>query len=136
MSQNLRSGREARGTPRPPYVNSPALAHVLLRTERTPPELPPGARCQGRVRIPLTLHLQPWARLYALHDGELAWWVRLPDAEGAPRWRRLPRDEPLRFALASGLPELAGEVRRLIAHAERERTTVRLSAPPAPTEVA
>lgn len=119
MLENIRTGRQARGSPRPsPWPISPAPVSALLRTERFPPDLPPGACFRGRVRVPLSLHVAPWARLYRLPDGELTWWVRLPDAEGCPRWRVLARDEPVRWALASGLCALAREATRLVAASE------------------
>ncbi|MDE1820174.1 MAG: hypothetical protein KGJ23_07475 [Euryarchaeota archaeon] len=81
------------------------------------PELPQGARCVGWVRIPLTLTSAPRAYLYAVPGGVPLWLVRLPSQDGAPRWCRLSRTEPVRWALASGLPKVARAALALLARA-------------------
>lgn len=121
MYHEERTGRPARGTPSPLSPNEPRIETPRPRIpDGVLQGLPPGARLVGRVRVPLTLTVAPWASLYRLHDGPPIWRVRLPTIEGAPVWRTLSRTEPIRWAIASRLPLLAREATRLLAAVEAE----------------
>lgn len=122
MNANIMTGRTTRGTPAPaPCPNTPnsrARAGTSPRGRGCPVadhllparELPPGAQCRGEVRLPLTLTTAPVAHLITAPGVRPVWIVRLPEADGTPRWRQLSRTEPLRWAIASRLPEVARAV--------------------------
>lgn len=131
MSQQPLTSRQARGTSvRPPRPNVPApatSANGRVEGPRRPavaetrwlPELPPGAEQVGWVRLPLTLTTAPRAYLYAIPGRPPIWYVRLPAQDGSPQWRLLSRTEPVRWAIASGLPRVARRALALLRRAER-----------------
>lgn len=77
-----------------------------------PGGLPRGTRRLGRVRVPLTLTVRPWATLYELPDGRRLYCLRLWQ-DGAPRRRCVPPATLRRYAVQSGLSALRAELRAL-----------------------
>lgn len=76
--------------------------------------LPAGSVCVGEVRIPLSLTVAPLAHLVLCPHRPPVWFVRLPSKEGLPIWRELSRSEPIRWAIASGLPGTARAAAELL----------------------
>jgi len=74
--------------------------------------LPHAARLVGRVRVPVTLTVRPWARLYELPDGRRLWCVRLWE-HGEVVTRCLAPSTLRRYARASGLRELERDLREV-----------------------
>jgi len=73
----------------------------------------PGVVRLGRVRVPLSLTVRPWATLYRLPDGRTLWCVRLRDA-GEIRTRCIGTDRLLAYARSSGLARLEREMLDLL----------------------
>lgn len=121
MIETHQTSRTARHASYLTWPNVAVPCSALLRTPCRPPELPADAAYVGSVRVPLTLHVAPRARLYRHAHGELHWHLRLPTAEGSGAWRRLPGEEIVAWALASRLPGLAREARALLALASTGR---------------
>ncbi len=84
--------------------------------------LPAGSVCLGGVRIPLSLTVAPLAHLVLSPHRPPVWYVRLPSREGLPIWRELSRCEPIRWAIASGLPGIARVAAELLRCANELRT--------------
>lgn len=75
----------------------------------------------GRVRVPITLTVAPWATLYRFPDGRLLWCLRLWDRERAAT--RCVSTPPLRgYVRESGFSALAAEIDELC---ERAKTSAR-----------
>jgi hypothetical protein len=75
--------------------------------------LPERVRRIGRVRVPVTLGLAPWATLYELPDRRRLWCIRLWEGD-APVRRCLSSATLLAYARASGLVELERRVREIL----------------------
>ena len=98
----------------------PPVARRQPVPEPIPPcPLPSRATPLARVRVPVTLHVRPWATLYRLPDGRRIWCVRLPREDGEPVHRCVPTDRLLAYARSSALSELEADLRRALALAER-----------------
>jgi hypothetical protein len=70
----------------------------------------------GRVRIPLAGPYRPWATLFRLPDGRLAWCIRLWSVDRAEH--RCVGTETLRqFAVLNRLPGLRAEIDALLVRA-------------------
>jgi hypothetical protein len=76
------------------------------------PSAPGKVRRVGRVRLPLGLHHAPWATLYRLPDGRLAWIVHLWEVDGPVR-RWVPTSTIRRFCVINRFPAILREVDRL-----------------------
>jgi hypothetical protein len=75
------------------------------------PTLPPigRVRLRAQLRVPLTLSVRPWARLYELPNGRRCWIVRLWEhGEAVPHC--LPTSALRRYARQSGLRQLEAEL--------------------------
>lgn len=73
----------------------------------------------GRVRVPITLTLAPWATLCADREGRPYWRVRLPGPSGEPVECRRPTEWLRAYARGSGLSALLAELDRLEARGRR-----------------
>jgi hypothetical protein len=75
-----------------------------LIDEATNPATPP-PRPVARIRVPLTLTVQPWATLYRLPDGRRWWCVRLRDG-GLVQTRCVTTDRLRAYARVNRLREM------------------------------
>ena len=66
----------------------------------------------GRLRLPISLTVRPWATLYELPDGRRFWCVRLWDVDRPVR-RCLPTGYLLAFARLNRLDSLRAEIEEL-----------------------
>lgn len=73
----------------------------------------PGVAWWGAVRLPLTVDRAPAAHLLGAPGERLRWWVRLPDATGAPEWTSLDGPTLEAWARDSGFPALVADIRRV-----------------------
>jgi hypothetical protein len=74
----------------------------------------PRLRPLARVRVPLTLTVQPWATLYQLPDGRRWWCIRLRE-DGIVRTRCVPTERLRAYARRNRLPALEEALDRAIA---------------------
>jgi len=72
----------------------------------------------ARVRVPITLTVRPWARLYELPDGRRLWCLRLWEGE-RPRTRCVTTARLRAYARSSGLAELERAIDDALRTAER-----------------
>ncbi|HTT26538.1 MAG TPA: hypothetical protein VMH90_06225 [Thermoplasmata archaeon] len=76
--------------------------------ERSSPD-PVRPRPLARIRVPLTLTVQPWATLYRLPDGRRWWCLRLRE-DGEIRTRCVSTARLRAYARASRLPALEAAI--------------------------
>jgi hypothetical protein len=87
---------------RPTVVPTEPVPEPECELRRSRPRRP---RPIARIRVPLTLTVQPWATLYRLPDGRLWWCLRLRDG-GTVRTRCLTTERLRAYARLSRLPAL------------------------------
>jgi hypothetical protein len=104
--------------PQRPKVVSQEPVPELNCAERT--ERSTTVRPLARLRVPLTLTVQPWATLYELPDGRRWWCLRLRE-DGVVRTRCVPTERLRAYAHRNGLRAMEAALDDALAHADQAR---------------